>query len=49
MSDSNQNYPYSDEYMIFDEVTKRYVLTEQYVRDVRVTVSGSRYMNTWEF
>lgn len=27
-------YPYSDEYMIFDAVTNRYVLTKQYVRDV---------------
>lgn len=30
----NQVYPFSDGYMIFDEVTNRYVLTEQYVRDV---------------
>ena len=44
-----EEYPYSDEYMIFDEFTNRYVLTEQYVRDVRVTVSGSRYMNAGEF
>lgn len=29
-----EEYPYSDEYMIFDAVTNRYVLTEQYVRDV---------------
>ena len=26
-------YPYSDEYMIFDEDTKRYVLTPKYVYD----------------
>lgn len=26
-------YPYSDEYMIFDETTKRYVLTAKYVFD----------------
>lgn len=28
-----QTYPYSDEYMIFDEATNRYVLTEKYVLD----------------
>lgn len=28
------NYPYSDEYMIFDEDSKRYVLTSKYVFEV---------------
>lgn len=27
------NYPYSDEYMVFDESTHRYVLTAKYVLD----------------
>lgn len=27
-------FPYDDEYMIFDELTGRYVLTEKYVTDV---------------
>lgn len=27
------NYPYSDNYMIFDEQTGRYILTENYVRE----------------
>lgn len=30
---ANINYPYSDEYMIFDENTHRYVLTPKYVFD----------------
>ena len=27
-------FPYDDEYMIFDELTGRYVLTEKYITDV---------------
>lgn len=27
------SYPYSDEYMVFDEKTNRYVLTEKYILD----------------
>lgn len=29
----SQNYPYSDEYMEFDALTERYVLTEKYARE----------------
>lgn len=31
MKKANINYPYSDEFMTFDEETKRYVLTNEYV------------------
>lgn len=35
-------YPYSDEYMIFDEDTKRYVLTPKYVYDkIGVDMEGA--------
>lgn len=37
-----QNYPYSDEYMVFDEETGRYVLTTKYVLDkIGVDIEGA--------
>ena len=36
------SYPYSDEYMVFDEDTKRYVLTTKYVYDkIGVDMEGT--------
>ena len=42
MKNNPINYPYSDEYMVFDEATKRYVLTTKYVYDkIGVDMEGA--------